>query len=99
MGRALGHYAPRLLIALVAVLVTLTVVPIIPEEVFWQVLLGLLVLGAVLAASIFSHNGRLCERCIAALPLEASAMAGRRKLQFRVAHLFERKVFAGAYLL
>src|SRR5205814_4149611 len=45
-----------------------------------------------------AHNRRLCARCIAALPLDASAVADRYALRFRVAHLFESKLFALGYL-
>jgi hypothetical protein len=47
---------------------------------------------------VFAHNRGLCERCIASLPLDASTVAARHAVRFRVAHLFERKRFAAAYL-
>jgi hypothetical protein len=60
----------------------------------------MVVLAAVvfLAISIFAHNRHLCERCIASLPLDAATVARRYAMRFRVAHLFERKLFALCYL-
>ena len=101
MSGFVGHHAPRILLGVVGVLVVLTVAPM-PPEVSAQLLFGLLmtlmVLTMVLAVAIFSHNRKLCERCIRSVPLNASAVASRYGARFRVAHFFERKVFAGLYL-
>jgi hypothetical protein len=98
MSRLVGHYAPRLLVVLVAGLITLTLVPAIPVEIAVPVLVVLLAVTLVLAVSLFAHNRGLCERCIASLPLAASAAANKYPLRFRIAHLFERKVFAFGYV-
>jgi hypothetical protein len=98
MSRFVGHYAPRLLIAVVAILILQTLMPMAPPFIAWLGLMVLLVLVLVLAASIFSHNRGLCERCIASVPLDASAVAVRYSTRFRVAHLFERKLFGVCYL-
>ncbi len=98
MMKALGHYAPWLLAGLVGAVVALALVPAAFSAVPWPVLLGLLVAALVLGVSVPVHNRRLCERCIGSLPLNASGTAERYALRFRVAHLFEHKLFALGYL-
>jgi hypothetical protein len=98
MSRIVGHYAPWLLATLVGSLIVLTLVPAVSAVVAWQILVLLLAAAVFLGLSILVHNRRLCERCIAALPLDAAAVAGRFAVRFRVAHLFESKLFALCYL-
>jgi len=98
MSRIIGHYAPWFLATLVGALVVLTLIPAVSTLVPWQVLLALLVVAFLLGLSILAHNRRLCERCIASLPLDAATVAGRYAVRFRVAHLFESKLFALCYL-
>jgi hypothetical protein len=102
MSRTAGHYAPWFLAALLGALVVLTVVPAlsaaVPLAVLFAILLAALAGAGYLALCVFAHNRRLCERCIASVPLDASRVAGRYGIRFRVAHLFERRAFAVAYL-
>jgi hypothetical protein len=98
MSKIVGHYAPWLLAVLVGSLVVLTLVPAAASYVPWQAMAMLLVVVGYLAVTLLAHNRRLCERCIASLPLDASTVAGRYAVRFRVAHLFERKLFAVCYL-
>jgi hypothetical protein len=98
MSKIVGHYAPWLLAALVGSLIVLTLLPSVSAAVPWQVLLGVLAVAVALALSLLAHNRRLCERCIASLPLDASTVASRYAVRFRVAHLFERKLSAACYL-
>ncbi len=98
MSRIIGHYAPWLLAALVGGLVVMTLVPAVSSAVPWQLLLLALAAAVYLGFSVLSHNRHICERCIASLPLDASATAVRYAVRFRVAHLFERKLFALGYL-
>src|SRR2546429_2160824 len=98
MSRIVGHYAPWLLGVLLGGLIALTLVPAASSVVPWPVPLALIAVAIYLGLSIFAHNRRLCERCIGSLPLDASEVAGRYAVRFRVAHLFERKSFAVGYL-
>ena len=99
MVKRVGHFAPWLLAALVAALIVLTLLPADLVPVAWPILLLVLVGAVLLGVSVLVHNRRLCERCIAALPLDASRVASRYRHRFRVAHLFERKLFAVCYLV
>jgi len=99
MGRIVGHYAPRLLLGIVATLVVLTLVPAAADLVPWPASLALLTGAVLLGVSLVAHNRRLCERCIAALPLDASMVASRYRVRFRVAHLFESRLFVLGYLI
>jgi hypothetical protein len=99
MSRIVGHYAPWLLATLVGSLIMLTLVPAAALYVAWPVLVGVLAVVVFLAYSLFAHNRHLCERCIASMPLDASTVAGRYAVRFRVAHLFERKLLALCYLI
>ena len=94
----LGHYAPWLLTALLWLLIAMTLVPVVTSYLPGSVLLGLFAVALVLAYSVFAHNRGLCERCIASLPLDASTVAARHGVRFRIAHLFERRRFAVGYL-
>jgi hypothetical protein len=87
-----------LLAALVGGLIVLTLVPAVAEAVPWPAQVALLGIAVALALSLLAHNRRLCERCIASLPLDAAEVAGRRALRFRVAHLFEKKLLGLCYL-
>jgi hypothetical protein len=94
----MGHYAPLLLSVVVGSLIVLTLVPAASDAVPAPVLVLGFVVTIVLAGSIFAHSRRLCERCIASMPLDAATVAERYRLRFRVAHLFERRPFALGYL-
>jgi hypothetical protein len=98
MNRVVGHYAPWLLATVLGLLIALTLVPVVPLFVVVPVLLAMFAVALYLAFALFAHNRRLCERCIAALPLDASTVAHRYAWRFRVAHLFENRVLAVGYL-
>jgi MFS family permease len=98
MSRTIGHYAHWYLAALVCGLMVLTVAPAAGAFVPWPAMVLLIAVAVLLGLSMLAHNRRLCERCMAALPLDASAVAARYRLRFRVAHLFERRLFALGYL-
>jgi hypothetical protein len=98
MIRIVGHHAPRLLAAVVGLLIVVTVAPAASFLAAWQVLLVVLAVVAFLGYTIFVHNRHLCERCIASMPLDPSTEAVRYGLRFLVAHMFERRAFAFGYL-
>ena len=98
MRTAIGHYAPWFLSAVIAGLIVLTLIPAASTAVPWALLLALVPLAIVAGGYILDHNRRLCERCIGAMPLDPSTVAARYAIRFRVAHLFERKLFAIGYL-
>lgn len=97
-SRTIGHYAPWILAGVVGVLIVTTVLPAASAVLPWPLSLALLPLALFVGVSIIVHNRQLCERCAAALPLDASATAGRYGLRFRVAHLFQGRLFAFCYL-
>jgi hypothetical protein len=98
MSRTAGHYAPWLLAAVLGGLIVLTIAPALSAAVPWPVPLAVLVGAGYLGLCVFAHDRRLCERCIASVPLDASRVAARYGTRFRVAHLFERRALALAYL-
>jgi hypothetical protein len=99
MSRVVGHFAPGLLVTVVGALIVMTVVPTLGAAVPVIALFALVALTLFLAYAVLAHNRGLCERCARALPLDAAAVAGRYRLRFRVAHLFENKAFAVLYLV
>jgi hypothetical protein len=99
MSRTVGHYAPWLLAVLVGSLIAMTLVPYAAAFLTWYVLAAMLVVALVLGISLFAHNRKLCERCIASMPLDAATVAVRYAMRFRVAHLFENKLLALGYLV
>lgn len=96
-GRTVGHYAPWVLAVLVSALTVLTLLPD-STDVPWPELSPLLAVALLLGLAILAHNRSLCERCIAALPLDATATAARYARRFKVTHLFENRLFAVGYL-
>lgn len=98
MSRTAGHYAPWFLAGLVCGLIVLTVVPALSGSVPWPILLAVWGGAGYLALCVFAHNRRLCEKCIGSVPLDASKVAERYGVRFRVAHLFEHRALAFSYL-
>jgi hypothetical protein len=99
MRNFIGHHGPKALIAVLIALIALTLAPAaLPMVVTQAALLGLLALAGGLSFALFGHTRALCERCIAALPLDAAKVAARYRLRFRIAHLAERKPIAFGYL-
>jgi hypothetical protein len=98
MSRTVGHYAPRILATLLGLLILGSLLPVVPPDLAWQLMAVVLAAAVPLALAMVAHGRHLCERCIASLPLDASTVASRYALRFRVAHLFERRLFAGGYL-
>ncbi len=98
MSRVIGHYAPWLPGAIVLVLIGLTLAPETSPILTWYVLVLVLASAVVVAGALVRHNRGLCDRCIASVPLDASATASRYGTRFRVAHMFENKAFAISYL-
>jgi hypothetical protein len=96
--RTVGHYAPWALAAVVGGLIVLTAVPAFSAAVPWPVLLAVLVGAGYLALCLVAHDRHLCERCIRSVPLDATRVAARYRLRFRVAHLFEHRPLAIGYL-
>src|SRR5437763_16063724 len=99
MRTAIGHYAPWFLSVVIGALVVLTLLPAVFAAVPWEVLMALLPLAVAAGGYILDHNRRLCERCIGAMPLDASTAAGRHPRRFRAARLFEKKLFGLGYLV
>ena len=98
MGKFVGHYAPWLLTIPIGALIVVTLTADRSSSVPWPVVVVPLVVAGFLGLSLLAHNRRLCERCITALPLDASKVADRYDRRFRAAHLFESKLFALGYL-
>jgi hypothetical protein len=98
MSRIVGHYAPWLLTVLVGALITATLVPAAVAWTPWQALLLAEAAVVLVALAMFAHNRRLCDRCLAAVPLDAPEVASKYGFRFRIAHLFERKLYAFGYL-
>ena len=98
MGKFVGHYAPWLLTIPIGALIVVTLTSDRSSSVPWPVVVVPLVVAGFLGLSLLAHTRRLCERCVAALPLDAAKVADRYGRRFRTAHLFESKLFAFGYL-
>ncbi|GGJ79978.1 hypothetical protein GCM10010123_07290 [Pilimelia anulata] len=98
MSNVVGHHATRVLAALIAALPVWALLPVEPRPTAAPALAVLLPVAAGLGWAILRHQRRLCERCVRAMPLDASAVAARYGRRFRVAHLFERRLVAVGYL-
>ena len=83
-----GHFAPQLLIAMILLAVLIGVHPIgdptSPAVLALPVLVMFMVLGTW--ALMRQHDRRLCEHCIASMPLNPSESAARYGRRFWTAH-------------
>lgn len=85
----IGHYAVYFLLAYAVIAVTTNVMGE-PDYMTWPVtVFAVLWLGSF-AVDFNYHESRLCERCIAATPLDPQAAVSRWKLLLRARH---RRVF------
>jgi hypothetical protein len=95
-----GHLSPNVLIVAIVSSIALVLRPLPPGSVA-----SLLAPTALVAAVLFGwvsmrqHDSRLCEHCVAAMPMNPTEAASRYRRRLAVTHLgTDRKVVA-AYLL
>jgi hypothetical protein len=95
-----GHFGAQLLIICIAAILAIGLRPptpgtalavLAPVTVFF-------VAGATWLA-MRAHDRRLCEVCMAAMPLDASALAARYRRRFQVAHVGSHRMLVVAYLV
>jgi len=91
LGDVWGHFAPHVLIAAIVSSAVLVVEPAPPGS---AVAIGAPVglVGIVLTTWVLlrRHDRSLCERCVAAMPLDASAAAHRNRRRMWTAHAATR---------
>ncbi len=100
-GRAanrLGHWGGQLLIAAIFGAIALRLHPL-PFDSPLFLALPLTLFAAVIVSWLLmrQHDRRLCEPCMAAMPLNAAETAARYGRRFRVTHLGARKGIVLAY--
>jgi hypothetical protein len=95
-----GHFSARILIAAIVVSIVLGLRPLPysnPGALFVPLLLFIVVIAS--AVLMRQHDRRLCEQCLAAMPLNAAEMATRYHRRFAVTHLAEQPRMVVGYLL
>jgi len=95
-----GHWAPQLLIGAILGSIMLVLRPLPtdhPAVLLLPFLLVMLVLGSWVVMR--QHDRQLCERCMAAMPLNPAEAAARCRLRFLVTHLASDRRAVAAYLL
>jgi len=80
-----------------SIVLVLRPLPARPEYLLAPFLVIALVLGSWLAMR--QHDGKLCERCMASMPLNPSEEAARRRMRFTVTHMGSDRRALAAYLL
>lgn len=82
--KMIGHYGPRLVAGAMLVTATLTIAG-------YDIGLAaaVIIAGSIILASISQivHDGRLCARCMATMPLDGEARAARRRPILRFVHV------------
>lgn len=85
VAAAWGHLAPEVLCATIVALIIVGLRPPAPSQ---AVIVAVLLMALVVASWVFMrrHDRRLCELCVAALPLNAAERAVRYGRRFRMSH-------------
>ncbi len=94
-----GHWSPHLLVGAIVTSIALGLRPLPATPV--ALLAPVLVVGIVLASwvAMRKHDRSLCERCMAAMPLNPSETAARCRRRFVVVHLGSDQRALAAYML
>jgi hypothetical protein len=94
---AWGHYAPDVISVVIVALVAFRLAPP-PRITVLPIAAGLFV--AVLGSWLVlrRHDRRLCEPCLASMPLDPARRAQRLGYRFRIAHIGSRPGAVAAYL-
>jgi hypothetical protein len=82
----LGHIAPEILIVAIMAVIVVGLHPL-PGPFAYTVPLALLIVVLVSWLLLRRHDRRLCERCLAAMPLNPSQQATRYRRRFQLAHI------------
>jgi hypothetical protein len=94
-----GHWAPQILIAAILTSVVMVIRPLPPSSPLALASPALLVAAVVATwVQMRRHDRSLCELCMAAMPLNASATAHRYRRRLAVAHLGSERRAVLAYL-
>ena len=95
-----GHWGAQLLIGSIVAAIALVVRPLPPDSPF-SIILPVTLFAFVIASWLLmrKHDRRLCETCMASMPLNAEELAVRYKHRFAVAHLAQNRALTVAYLL
>lgn len=94
-----GHWAAQLLIGAISAAILLRILPIAPDNpMAVGAPLALMTLVVVSWLLMRKHDRRLCERCMTAMPLNASESATRYRRRLATAHLGSNKPLVVAYL-
>jgi hypothetical protein len=95
-----GHLSPHVLIAAIVACIVLVLRPLPPGSVASLVAPAALVGGVLLSwLAMRQHDGRLCEYCVAGMPINPTESASRYRGRLAVAHLGSNRKAVAAYLL
>jgi hypothetical protein len=100
IGIRWGHQGARLLIAAIIGSIVLRLHPL-PAGTAISLLVPIGVMALVITSWLLmrQHDRRLCEACMHTMPLNAAAVAAKRKRRFQVTHLGSNKVLVVSYLI
>lgn len=93
-----GHFAPELLCASIVGVIVIGLEPP-PGALVLTVPLALVVFVLATWLLMRRHDRRLCEQCVAALPLDAAAHAVRYRRRFWMAHTGSERRFLIPYVV
>ena len=87
--KAIGHYGHRVFAGILLVLAALNIAGV---DVAWGSWVGLAAMVVAVAGQRF-HDGRICERCVATMPLNGAERAERRRRILRAVHTMRETVY------
>jgi hypothetical protein len=95
-----GHRAPNVLIGAIVACIVLVLRPLPPGSVASLVApSGLVAIVLVSWVSMRQHDARLCEFCVAAMPINPTEAASRYRRRLALAHLGADRRLVAAYLI
>lgn len=92
-----GHFAPEILCASIVAAIVVGVHPA-PGLLMLTLPVSLIALVLITWLLMRRHDRRLCEQCVAAMPLNAAEQANRYRRRFWMAHTGAEKRFLIPYL-
>jgi len=95
-----GHLSPHVLIGAIVSCIVLVLRPLPPGSVASLLAPAILVTGVLFSwLAMRQHDSRLCEYCVAAMPMNPAEAASRYRGRLAVAHLGSDRKVVAAYLL
>jgi hypothetical protein len=95
-----GHWGAQVLIAAIVATISLVLRPL-PADSSAALVVPVALFTLVIASWVLmrQHDRRLCEHCVASMPLDAGATAVRYRRRFALTHFSTKRLWVAAYVV